>query len=166
MTTPPPRYVTPSIKAFMELADDVHNRSPLVDRQEHARLLQKRMMALEKKNKKWAAIMGLLVTGSVAAAMALAKANNTTLPKELLKASKAVGGFLATSQSGPIRALRWYAGAMRNMIVGSVYSTILLAPLSIAHRYISRPSSPVKRNANDKKNTKNNVARHRSRYPV
>jgi hypothetical protein len=154
----------------MELADDVHNRSPLVDRQEHARLLQKRMMALEKKNKKWAAIMGLLVTGSVTAAMALAKANNTALSKELLKASKAVGGFLATSQSGPIRALRWYAGAMRNMIIGSVYSTILFAPLTLAHRYIAQPRSPVavKRNTNNKKhNTGNkNVARHRSRYPV
>ena len=102
----PPRYVTPAFSAIRELANDVKNHSSKKEQTTDIILLKKRLESLQKKNKKWAAIMTLLVTGSVATAVALARVNGYPIPPDIIKSANAVWGGIKASGSVASKGLK------------------------------------------------------------
>ena len=138
MPRSPPASVGPTFKAIQELARNARNtkaNTPLDPKR--VILVQKRIAALEKRNKRWAAISTLLVTGSVGAAVALAKSQGVPIPESILKAAELARQGLKWSGSGAARVLKDSA----SMIVGQLYMHTLLLPLAMAQQMYSRKSA-------------------------
>lgn len=129
----PPASVGPTFKAIQALARDANANSPL--NAKHLILVERRIAALKKRNKRWAAISTLLVTGSVAAAVALAKSKKEDIPGYILAAAPRIGRALRWSGSAVVSVLKQSAA----VILGQMYVQTLMLPLTMVQRRMSRP---------------------------
>ena len=150
----PPAATKPAFKAITQLAYDVKNTTSRKKQREDVVILQKRIAALEKKNKRWAMILTLVVTGSLPAAMHLAKVSGVTIPQSIISAAKPVGDLISATGSGVGRALKESGKAIVDIVARQFYTSLLLAPFTIAHHFYTRPPPT--------KSTKKNGATSRS----
>jgi hypothetical protein len=110
-----PKTVEPALNAFENVAENRY--SPINEKAQNTRVLKKRLDALEKRNKRWAIVLTLLATGSIAAASYY---YGGPLSTKLIAFAKNAASTIKTSKTTAGVALKTkaasYAQAIKNKV--------------------------------------------------